>query len=137
MSKEALKKRFTDKDIIDSLEASGGLVAEASKLLGLSRRNFYYRFKKKPEKWQQVREDIANRNLDIAESKLMENIKQGKEASIFFYLKCKGKGRGYVEKQEIDMTHSLDARSRTEITSDMTEIEAAQKYMEMIKQDKK
>ena len=43
-------------------------------------------------------EDVA---LDFAESALHDNIKNGKEASIIFYLKTKGKNRGYVERQEI------------------------------------
>jgi hypothetical protein len=40
--------------------------------------------------------------LDLAEEKLMINIDEAKEASIFFFLKTKGKDRGYVERQEID-----------------------------------
>ncbi len=31
----------------------------------------------------------------------MLNIQAGKEASIFFFLKCRAKDRGYVERSEI------------------------------------
>jgi hypothetical protein len=47
-------------------------------------------------------EGIAEIALDFAESALMKNIKAGKEASNMFYLKCRGKRRGYVERQEIE-----------------------------------
>ena len=41
------------------------------------------------------------RILDIAESKLVENIQRNDVPSIFFVLKCLGKKRGYIERQEI------------------------------------
>ncbi|KKM24451.1 hypothetical protein LCGC14_1604980, partial [marine sediment metagenome] len=46
--------------------------------------------------------DVENIALDFAESALFQNIKDRREASIIFYLKTKGKGRGYIEKQEIE-----------------------------------
>jgi hypothetical protein len=40
--------------------------------------------------------------IDLTEDKLLENINKGKTAEIIFYLKTKGKSRGYIEKQEIE-----------------------------------
>lgn len=42
--------------------------------------------------------------LDLAESKLIQNIQDQDTTSIIFYLKTQGKKRGYVEKQEVDQT---------------------------------
>ena len=39
--------------------------------------------------------------IDMAESKLIENVQEGKEASIFFYLKTQAKQRGYIERSEV------------------------------------
>jgi hypothetical protein len=39
--------------------------------------------------------------LDTAESALFNQIKEGNVTSIIFYLKTKGRRRGYVERQEI------------------------------------
>jgi hypothetical protein len=38
---------------------------------------------------------------DLAEMKLLSAIREGKTAELLFYLKTKGKKRGYVERQEI------------------------------------
>ena len=40
---------------------------------------------------------------------LKHNIEKAKEASVFFYLKTKGKKRGYIERQEIQ--HEGDIKS--------------------------
>ena len=44
----------------------------------------------------------------MAESKLMENINGNDNTSIIFFLKTKGKKRGYVEKQEVELIKPID-----------------------------
>jgi len=54
-----------------------------------------------------LRKEIEESMIDLAESKLMEMIKKGDNlGAICFFLKCKGKHRGYVEKAEHTMDHS-------------------------------
>lgn len=43
-------------------------------------------------------QDILDTALDFVEGKLLENIAEGDVTSIIFYLKPKGKHRGYTEK---------------------------------------
>ena len=50
-------------------------------------------------------EDERERILDLAESKLLTNIRLGKEVSILFCLKCLGKKRGWIEKNQIDVNN--------------------------------
>lgn len=50
-------------------------------------------------------EDERERILDLAESKLLTNIRAGKEVSILFCLKCLGKKRGWVDRQQIDVNN--------------------------------
>jgi hypothetical protein len=46
-------------------------------------------------------DDLQNVALDYAESKLHSQIKKENATAIIFYLKTKGKKRGYIERQEI------------------------------------
>ena len=43
--------------------------------------------------------------MDFAESQLHQQIKDGSVAATIFYLKTKGKKRGYIEKSELDVTN--------------------------------
>jgi hypothetical protein len=47
--------------------------------------------------------DIQESAVDFAESSLHQQIKDKVPSSTIFYLKTKGKHRGYVEKQEIEV----------------------------------
>jgi len=73
------------KSMIEALEKSLGIVTSACKAVGISRETHY--------RW--LREDFA-------ESQLHKQIKEGEVSSTIFFLKTKGKRRGYVERQEID-----------------------------------
>ena len=43
-------------------------------------------------------------SVDLAESKLIEAIKNGNLTAIIFFLKTQGKSRGYVERSGHDLT---------------------------------
>jgi len=89
------------KNLIEALIKSMGVVQQACKEVGISRTTYYEYYKTDPE-FKEAVDDCKNIALDFAESQLMANIKDKKEASIMFYLKTQGKKRGYIEKQEID-----------------------------------
>jgi hypothetical protein len=46
-------------------------------------------------------EELSEVAIDFAESHLHKLIKDGNPAATIFFLKTKGKGRGYIERQEI------------------------------------
>jgi hypothetical protein len=75
-------------------------ISEACKSAGISRRT-YYDWIDADQEFKDSVEEIIESQIDFAESMLRENIKQGKERSIEFFLKTQGKRRGYVERQEI------------------------------------
>jgi hypothetical protein len=89
------------KKMLEALAENYVNVSKATRIMGISRETHYYwldtsaQYK---EKYEELKESL----LDLAEEKLMINIDEAKEASIFFFLKTKGKDRGYVERQEID-----------------------------------
>ena len=98
MTKTDTKK----KAMILALEKSLGIVTNACKQVGISRETHYSWMRKDLDYAAQVK-DIENIALDFAESKLHEQIFEGNVSSIIFYLKTKGKTRGYIERQEFDV----------------------------------
>jgi len=99
------KKQQTKKALLDALEKSLGIVTTACKIVGVDRGTFY-RYYNEDETFKKAVKDIENVSLDFAETKLLEQIKSNNTAATIFYLKTKGKNRGYIEKQQIE--HSTD-----------------------------
>ena len=85
--------------LLEALEKSLGVITDACKMADLNRDTFY-RYLREDEDFKAKYEDISNVALDFVESKMYELIRQGDKACIIFYMKCKGKKRGYVEKEE-------------------------------------
>lgn len=99
------KPRHTDAQVIAALQAAGGIMAVAARKLGMSRSNLHARIhgsESLMEAWTETMES----NLDLAESKLLGAINSGELAAVFFFLKCRGKKRGYVERHEFDYTET-------------------------------
>ena len=88
------------RSMIEALEKSLGVVTTAAKSSGVSRSS-HYQWMKEDEQYKAAVEDIENIALDFAESQLHKQIQNGEVASTLFYLKTKGKKRGYVERTEI------------------------------------
>ena len=88
------------KAIIEALEQSLGIVTSACKKVGVGRTTFYGWLNDDEEFAKQVK-DIENIALDFAESQLHRQIGDGNTTATIFYLKTKGKKRGYIERQEI------------------------------------
>lgn len=89
--------------ILKALEASLGVVTTACKKTGIPRSTFY-KWLKEDEKFAEQVRDIENISLDFAESKLFEQMADNNTTATIFYLKTKGRKRGYWEKQQMDMT---------------------------------
>ena len=89
--------------LLKALEKSMGIVSKACEIAKLDRSTFY-KYYNEDEEFKNDVDNMQEYVLDFAESKLLENIKDKKETSIIFYLKTKGRKRGYVEKQDVDIT---------------------------------
>ena len=108
------KSEHIKKALIEALEKSLGIVTTACKQVGIGRTTFYNYYNDDQEFKNQV-DDIANMSLDFAESKLLEQIKDNSTAATIFYLKTKGKKRGYVERQEITGADGVPSNVKIEI----------------------
>jgi hypothetical protein len=89
------------KELILAMEVCHGIVSDACKTVGISRVT-YYDYYKNDSDFKTNIDEIENTVLDYVEGKLFKLIDKGDIASTLFYLKTKGKGRGYVEKSEVD-----------------------------------
>ena len=96
------------KKVLEALEKSLGIVTVACKNVGVDRSQFYVWLKEDNEFAKAVdgMNDIA---LDFAESSLHKQIQSGVPASTIFYLKTRGRSRGYIEKSELDITSDGDS----------------------------
>jgi phage antirepressor YoqD-like protein len=108
------------KAMIEALEKSLGVVTTACKVVGIGRTQFYQWLKDDDEFAQEV-DDIQNIALDYVESKLFENIQKGKTSEMIFYLKTKGKKRGYIERQEITGADGMPTNFQIEIIESQNE----------------
>lgn len=85
--------------VVEALIVSAGIVAHAAQKLRVTPQTVRRYIREFPE-CREAMHEAREMNCDLAETKLLQNIKAGKEASIFFYLKTIGKQRGYIEGRE-------------------------------------
>jgi hypothetical protein len=95
------------KGMIEALEKSLGIVTTACKSVGISRET-HYRWMREDEQYRIQVDSISDMALDFAESQLHKQISEGEVSSTIFYLKTKGKKRGYVERVEQEVTGKMD-----------------------------
>ena len=98
-----IRKKTKQKLILEALEKTLANVSQACKQVGINR-DTYYRWFNEDEKFRKKVESLQHLVLDFAESSLMRQIKNEVPSSTIFFLKTKGKERGYIERQEIDHT---------------------------------
>ena len=100
------------KDLLIALEKSLGVVTTACRAVQLDRTTFY-RYYNDDTDFKLAVDDIENIALDFAESQLHKQIQNGEVSSTIFYLKTKGKGRGYIEKQQTELSGAVNVATRT------------------------
>ena len=100
--------------LLEALENGLGIVSTACNRTGISRSSFY-KWYHEDEEFRKKVDDIDNVKLDYVETKLFKNIENEKEKSIIFYLQHKGHKRGYVQKQNINLTSNEEDIKKIEI----------------------
>ncbi|MDA8122946.1 MAG: hypothetical protein M0Z38_10315 [Deltaproteobacteria bacterium] len=89
---------------LEALKLKFGNVTEACRAINIASRQTPYNWRREDTAFASEWDDVIEGLKDFAESKLLLNISRGKEASIFFFLKCRAKDRGYIER--VDVNHS-------------------------------
>ncbi len=91
------------KAVIQAMQKSLGVVTQACKIVDIDR-STYYAWYNSDEDFKQACDDCSEIALDFAESKLYKQIEENVPTSTIFYLKTKGRKRGYIERHENDTT---------------------------------
>ena len=94
-----LQERYTVEQIARAIIKCGGWLAKAAEVLGCTYKTIWRYSEKYPE-LKELIEDVKNRQLDEVEEKLLGKVRAGDVTACIWWLKCQGKGRGWVERQE-------------------------------------
>ena len=113
-------------EFLTAYEKSLGVLKPACDMTGMCRKTIWEWRKKYPE-FDEACHECEETAVDFVETKLYKLINDGAEISTIFYLKTKGKKRGYVEKQEIDMNAEVKG-----VTVNVTSPETAQVLQDII-----
>lgn len=97
------KHNFTPKQklVLEALENELGVVTRACEN-SKTNRQVFYKWKNSITEFAERVEEIQEVALDFVEEKAFERIHEKSDAMIIFYLKTKGKKRGYVERTELE-----------------------------------
>lgn len=98
-----MTKKVTNAMCADALKKNMGLVTPAANALGITRQALWSRINKN-KSVQKAFNEAKETVLDLAEHKLIGKMNAGDLGALCFYLKCQGKSRGYVERQEVEIT---------------------------------
>lgn len=117
----SIKNKFTREQVIAALKATGGFITHAADELGCSYRTIENYIKQDPSIAVENAHIQENR-LDIAESVVIQTM-EGSDKKVAldaskFYLKYKGRQRGYIKAQKLEISEDLtemmkDAEERT------------------------
>lgn len=101
--KIARETREKKVQVLKIFEKKGANVSATCEAANIGRRTFYY-WRENDKDFDAACKDIEEALVDFAESMLMQKISADKDlTAIIFYLKTKGKDRGYVERTEQDV----------------------------------
>ena len=110
MDNKKEQSRTTSKKaaMIKALATTSGNVSEALRQLNAKGivlgRTAHYTWLENDKDYQDAISDALESTLDLVEQALINQIKNNSVQATMFYLKTKGRVRGYNEKQEIDLT---------------------------------
>ena len=83
--------------MLQALEQQLGIVTAACKQVGIDRKTHYRWLQADPD-YKEACDQIPDIILDFAENQLYKQIKEGNITATIFFLKTRGKERGYIER---------------------------------------
>ena len=124
--KERIKAQ---EDFLACYEKTLGVLTPAAKAAGVNP-STVWRWKQEYPEFAKRCEEIEEVAVDFVETKLYNLINEGSEACTIFYMKTKGRKRGYAEKQQLDVNAEVKG-----VTVNVTNEETAQVLQDIIDKD--
>ena len=103
METEQKRTQEGKKKLLAALEMSLGIVTEACEKADVTRSR-HYAWMNDDAEYKIAVDNIDSKFIDFAETSLKKQIKEGNTTATTFFLRTRGRKRGYNEKQEIDLT---------------------------------
>lgn len=115
MKTKTMGPKILKENLLKALELSLGVVTTACRAVGCSRDMHYSLMNSDPD-YEARYNELSEVALDFVESQLFSKIRERDSACIIYYLKTKGRKRGYIEKVENEhrMLPSLDLTKLTD-----------------------
>jgi transposase-like protein len=126
--------------ILEAIKASNANVSESARRLGVDRATLW-RWMHEDEELMTFRNELREEKLDFVENKLWENIEKGYSKDIQFYLRCQGRGRGWIEVTRFEGTdggpiqHQILAAPEITMDARLLEIEEARELISLIRKN--
>lgn len=92
--------------MLDALSETRGIVTGAAKMIFIDRQT-HYNWLKEDADYKEKVDAIQDIVLDFVENKFYDKIDSNDVTAQIFFLKCKGKKRGYREKDVEEQTQNL------------------------------
>lgn len=86
--------------VLKALEETGGNISAVARKAGVSRASIHEFITNHPD-LRMALDQARESRLDLAEDALTKAVEQSEPWAVCFLLKCLGKKRGYVERQEL------------------------------------
>ena len=109
-----MAKKIPTEKIVQIYEKKGCNITATCEALGIARKTFY-EWREKRKRLAEALDAVDESILDFAESKLVEHIQNDDVQALMFFLRTKGKKRGYVEKYENEVSINAFERLMQEI----------------------
>lgn len=97
------RRRVSDEVLAHALREAGGWISAAAKAVGMNPSAVSMRIARKPA-LKVVVDDARETQLNMVENALMDNIQNHDQRAIEFYLKCRGRDRGWIEQTQSEVT---------------------------------
>ena len=115
------RERYTAEQVAEAVKKSYGIINGAAVALGCSRQtveNYIKKYKVVKDAYSEANEIT----LDFVETEFLKKIKSGDTTAMIFYLKTKGRQRGYIERHEHTGKDGGPIKTESTINHDLSKL---------------